>query len=61
VKNGVLAKAKLVMTDKQYKVFELWYGQDKNALIIAELLKVSVASVYKTLERARAKMVENWR
>lgn len=59
--DGVLAKAKLVMTEWQYELFEARYGEDRGVEEIAEDYEISKSAVYKVLKRAREKMKRNWR
>lgn len=58
---GVLAKAKLVMTDKQYRAFELRYSQGRSVFLIAAELGCSESNVYCLLRKAKNTMKANWR
>jgi len=58
---GVLAKAKLVMTEWQYEIFEARYGENLSVKEIANDYECTESSVYKVLRRATERMRKNWR
>ncbi len=58
---GVLAKAKIVLTDWQFEVFEAHFGRDASPQEIADEYGRSVSSIYKVINRANRRMQKNWR
>ncbi len=60
VMKGVMAKAKLVMTSKQFLYFQEHYEFDLPIPHIAELHGVAASSVYGALSKAKKRMKKEW-
>jgi len=58
---GVIAKAKLVLTNHQFKYFQLHYEFEMDAEQIATLEGKSVSSIYTVLARAKKRMRDDWK
>jgi len=57
---GVVGKARLVLTACQFKYFQMYYEHEIPVQEIARQCKRNPHSVYKTLQRAREKMKDEW-
>ena len=58
---GVIGKSKLILTDKQFQVFRLFYEYNLTSKEIAEELKIPLSTAYRVLSSARRKMRNEWR
>ncbi len=61
VVRGVIGKAKVVLTDTQFKYFQLFYEDEWTIDEIAVAYDVSESAVYRTLKRAKSTMKVEWR
>ena len=61
VVKGVMAKARLVLTHRQYAIFEAHYSLEISVSDLAAEFECSTSNIYKLLRRARKQMKVNWR
>ena len=59
--NGVVAKARLVLTRRQFAIFEARYVHGTHVADLAEDFGCSESNIYKVLTRAKKEMKVNWR
>lgn len=58
---GVVGKAKLVLTERQFRYFQLYYENGMAVVEIARQERRNPATVYKILKVARNRMRNEWR
>lgn len=61
VVKGVMAKARLILTHRQYAIFESHYSFEVSVSNLAAEFGCSESNIYKLLQRAKAQMKVNWR
>jgi len=59
--DGAFDKAKLILTQRQFEMFEAYYIRNLPVQEIARQMSLTANSVYKTLARARLRIRNDWR
>lgn len=58
---GVIGKAKVVLSSKQFRYFQLHFEFELTVKEIAKEVNKSESSIYRTLRRAKETMKREWR